>query len=257
MTALLVLEHYPLSGPGAGFTVMVTAMDARAEAEDVALDQSVAAVRAGEQLTERQMLEELLLPSANNIARMLAVRVGGSEQRFIAEMNAEAHALGMNHTMYTDPSGWDAHTVSTAADQLRVFRQAMQFALFRQIVSIPSATVPVAGTLANTNPVIGEGIYGKTGSDSAAGACLAFFTHIRAGGHQQIAAGVVLGQGEGGSTSVSLVAAGQAAERLVESVAPGSFAPTVVTPTAEGGQGRAPASRNGARGLPPLGAPAA
>ena len=37
-------------------------------------------------------------------------------------MNAEARALGMDHTTYTDPSGFDPGTVSTAADQLRVFR---------------------------------------------------------------------------------------------------------------------------------------
>jgi D-alanyl-D-alanine carboxypeptidase len=41
----------------------------------------------------------------------------------------------LDHTTYTDPSGFDPGTVSTAADQLRVFEQAMHFLLFRQIVS--------------------------------------------------------------------------------------------------------------------------
>ena len=127
------------------------------------------AVQAGEQLTERQLLEALLIPSGNNIARMLAARVAGSETRFIAEMNAEARALGMDHTIYTDPSGFDPSTVSTAADQLRVFQRAMRFPVFRQIVSMASVTLPVAGTLTNYNPLIAEGYAGKTGSDSAAG----------------------------------------------------------------------------------------
>jgi D-alanyl-D-alanine carboxypeptidase (penicillin-binding protein 5/6) len=85
---------------------------------------------------------------------MLAAEAAGSETRFVDEMNAEAHALGMRHTIYTDPSGFDPTTVSTAADQLRIFQQAMRFPAFRQVVSMPSVTLPVAGTLTNYNPLL-------------------------------------------------------------------------------------------------------
>jgi D-alanyl-D-alanine carboxypeptidase (penicillin-binding protein 5/6) len=165
MTAYLTLERYPLSGAQDGFTITVSEEQAQVEGQG----QSVVAVRAGEQLTERQLLEALLIPSANNIARMLAAEVADSEARFLAEMNAEARALGMDNTIYTDPSGFDPNTVSTAADQLRVFHRAMRFSVFRQIVSMDSVTLPVAGTLTNYNPLIAEGYAGKTGSDSAAG----------------------------------------------------------------------------------------
>jgi serine-type D-Ala-D-Ala carboxypeptidase (penicillin-binding protein 5/6) len=180
MTAYLALKHYPLSGVRDGFTIIVTEEQAQAEAQG----QSVVAVRVGEQLSERQLLEALLIPSGNNIARMLATGVAGSETRFVAEMNAEARALGMDHTIYTDPSGFDPSTVSTAADQLRVFERAMRFPVFRQIVSMASVTLPVAGTLTNYNPLIAEGYAGKTGSDSAAGGCLAFFTHVTVSGRR-------------------------------------------------------------------------
>ncbi len=215
MTAYLTLKHYPLSGAQDGFTITVTEDQAQAEAQG----QSVVAVRAGEQLTERQLLEALLVPSGNNIARILA-GVAGSEARFVDEMNAEALALGMDHTIYTDPSGFDPSTVSTAADQLRAFQRAMRFPVFRQIVSMATVTLPVAGTLTNYNPLIAEGYSGKTGSDSAAGGCLAFFTHLTVGGHGLTAVGVVMGQGQGSDTSVILAAAGEAATQLVESVAP-------------------------------------
>jgi serine-type D-Ala-D-Ala carboxypeptidase (penicillin-binding protein 5/6) len=92
----------------------------------------------GEQLSEGLLLEALLIPSGNNIARLLAARVAGSQTRFLPEMNAEARALGMEHTIYTDPSEFDPGTVSTAADQLRVFQRAMRFPVFRQIVSMAS-----------------------------------------------------------------------------------------------------------------------
>jgi hypothetical protein len=68
MTAYLALEGYPLSGAQDGFTITVSAAQAQAEAEAVRQGQSVVAVAPGEQLTERQLLEALLIPSGNNIA---------------------------------------------------------------------------------------------------------------------------------------------------------------------------------------------
>jgi D-alanyl-D-alanine carboxypeptidase (penicillin-binding protein 5/6) len=135
-------------------------------------------------------------------------------------MNDEARTLGMDHTTYTDPSGFDPSTVSTAADQLRVFRATMRFPVFHEIVSMGNVTLPVAGTVTNFNPLIAEGYAGKTGSDSAAGGCLAFFTPVTVGGRRLSAAGVVLGQGQGSDTPVILAAAGEAAQRLVDAVAP-------------------------------------
>jgi D-alanyl-D-alanine carboxypeptidase (penicillin-binding protein 5/6) len=215
MTAYLTLERYPLSGEEEGFTITVTAADAEAVAEAAADKQSTVAVQPGEQLTERQLLEALLIPSGNNIASMLAELVAGSDTRFVEQMNAKARALGMRATTYTDPSGFDPGTVSTAAEQLRVLRRAMRFPVFRQIVSMASVTLPVAGTLRNFNPLIEQGYAGKTGSDSAAGGCLAFFTRVTAGGRRLTAAGVVMGQGRGSDTSALLAAAGHAALDLV------------------------------------------
>ncbi len=242
MTAYLTLRHYPLSGAQDGFTITVTEEQAQVRAKG----QSVVALRAGEQLTERQLLQALLIPSGNNIAWMLATVVAGSEARFVAEMNAEARVLWMDHTTYTDPSGFDPGTVSTAADQLRGLQQAMRFPVFRQIVSMASVTLPVAGTLTNYNPLIAEGYAGKTGSDSAAGGCLAFFTPVTVGGRRLTAVGVVMGQGQGSDTSAILAAAGEAAMQLVESVAPANRVPATAAPGA-GGAG-ADAGKHG----PPL-----
>ena len=92
----------------------------------------------------------------------------------------------------------------------------MRFPVFRQIVSRASVTLPVAGTLSNFNPLIAEGYAGKTGSDSAAKGCLAFFTHPTVGGREVTAVGVVMGQGQGSDTSALLAAAGETAERLLD-----------------------------------------
>jgi D-alanyl-D-alanine carboxypeptidase (penicillin-binding protein 5/6) len=111
----------------------------------------------------------------------------------------------------------------------------MRFPVFRQIVSMDSVTLPVAGTLTNFNPLVANGYAGKTGSDSAAGGCLAFFTHVNVSGHRLTAAGVVMGQGKGSDTSAILAAAGEAAEQLVDPVASASRMSTVTASGAPGG----------------------
>ncbi|WP_249011534.1 D-alanyl-D-alanine carboxypeptidase family protein [Conexibacter sp. DBS9H8] len=219
MTAYLTLEHFPLAPGRAGFTLTITRAEARAEAVDLRQDQSVLPVAAGERLSERQLLEGLLIPSGNNIARILAVYEAGSLDRFLAEMNTTARSLGMDHTRYTDPSGFATSTVSTAADQLRVFLAALRFPTFRAIISTAAVTLPVAGTVTNYDPLISEGYDGKTGSDGAAEGCLAFVKDLRVGGRSVPVVGVVLGQGVGQNTTTILDAAGAAAQALVHSVA--------------------------------------
>ncbi|HZE07042.1 MAG TPA: hypothetical protein VE127_17570 [Solirubrobacteraceae bacterium] len=228
MTAYLTLRRYPLSGTGGGFTLTVTPAEAQAETQEARQGDSVVAVRAGERLDERQLLEALLVRSGDNIARMLAAYEAGSVSRFVEEMNREAKSLGMTATTYTDPSGLESTTVSDARDQVRVFERAMRSSAFRQIVSMPTVTLPVTGTVDNYDPLISEGYDGKTGSDSAAEGCLAFFKRITVDGRRLTLVGVVLGQGVGSATSVLLGAAAAAAQRLVTTVAPSIRARTVL-----------------------------
>jgi D-alanyl-D-alanine carboxypeptidase (penicillin-binding protein 5/6) len=102
----------------------------------------------------------------------------------------------MAHTRYTDPSGYDDATVSTAADQVRLVERAMRLPMFASIVATPSATLPVAGTVHNTNTLLGHGgfVGVKTGSDSAAGGCFAFRVVRWMNGKPTTITGVVLGQ---------------------------------------------------------------
>jgi D-alanyl-D-alanine carboxypeptidase (penicillin-binding protein 5/6) len=180
-------------------------------------EESVVSVAAGEQLTELQALQALLLPSANNIAAVLARWDSGSASRFVAEMNATARSLRMTHTRYTDPSGYDGATVSTAADQLRLVDRAMRLPVFASIVAMPTATLPVAGTVHNTNTLLGQdGFVGvKTGSTAAAGGCFAFRAIRWIDGKRTTVTGVVLGQ-----PGHDRIAAGlAAAEIMVDAIA--------------------------------------
>src|SRR5207244_5383232 len=102
----------------------------------------------------------------------------------------------MTHTRYTDPSGYDDTTISTAADQVRIVEQAMRLPVFARIVATSSAMLPVAGTVHNTNTLLGyDGFVGvKTGSDAAAGGCFAFRAIRWIDGKRTTITGVVLGQ---------------------------------------------------------------
>src|SRR5947199_2813174 len=152
MTAYLVLRDHPLGVGEDGPTITLTDADVADTDRRSRQRESVVPIVAGEQLTERQALQALLLPSANNIAAVLARWDSGSAARFVEHMNATARSLGMTRTRYTDPSGYDDATVSTATDQLRVVDQAMRLPVFASIVATTSAAAPVACLLHHTQP---------------------------------------------------------------------------------------------------------
>lgn len=209
MTAYLTLREYPLAVGQEGFEMTVTHAEVGEEQQRVELDQSILPVKAGERISERQALEALLLPSANNMAAMLAVHDAGGIAAFVARMNATAKALDMKSTTYTDPSGFQQSTVSTASDQLKLAAVAMREPVFAAIVDEPSAVLPVAGRVANYNSLVGENGYVgvKTGSDAAAGGCLVFAKQVPIDGRTVTVLGVVLGQREGSLIPAALTSA--------------------------------------------------
>jgi len=218
MTALVVLRHRHVSAEDPGFTITITSDDVADTQRRRAEGQSVIAVDAGERLTERQALEALLLPSANNIAMALARAASGSVEAFVEEMNAEAHRLGMLATRYTDPSGFDPATASTAHDQVLLARAAMRVGAFAQIVGEPIATLPEVGVVRNTDRLLGQdGFVGiKTGSDQAAGGCFLFAARTSAS--HRLVYGVVLGQRDGPLIPAGLRAARQLADSVRSTV---------------------------------------
>jgi serine-type D-Ala-D-Ala carboxypeptidase (penicillin-binding protein 5/6) len=220
MTAYLTLKQHPLAPGQEGFRVRITKADVADLHARIALDQSVVNVRAGEVLSERQALEALLLPSANNVAALLAVHEAGNIGAFVAEMNEAAAELGMDDTHYTDPSGFEESTVSTAADQLELARVAMADPTFAEIVAMPSVVLPVAGVVANYNELVGhEGFVGiKTGSDEAAGGCLLFAKEIEVGGRTLTVLGAVFGQREGELVQAALASANALAASIADAV---------------------------------------
>jgi serine-type D-Ala-D-Ala carboxypeptidase (penicillin-binding protein 5/6) len=196
MTAYVVLHDHPLPSGGSGPDIAVRSSEAAAYPSQAREGDSLVPVVAGEILSERQALEALLLPSADNMAWILARWDAGSQAAFVARMNATARRLGMTGTSYTDPSGLDPSTTSTAADQVRLGVAAVRMPVLAAIAAESTAVVPVAGVVRNYNTLLGQdGIDGlKTGSTQAAGGCIVIAAWHEAGAHNTLIVAATFGQ---------------------------------------------------------------
>lgn len=241
MTAYLVLQKHPLQLGQQGPALTVTPADVKVYEEDKAQGQSVVKVAAGEQVSEYQALEGLLLPSGNNMGTLLAKWCDGSVQAFVNDMNATAKKLGMTETHYADPTGYSPASQSDAVDQMKLFALAMQNPVFRQIVGEAQAVLPVAGLVYNVDSVVGHGtiIGGKTGSTLEAGGCFVFAAHKVLGSREVLIVGAVLGQkgpqplAEALGAAVTMSQDAQKALRPVQLISAGQAVGTLEAPWAK------------------------
>ena len=162
MTVLLTLERAQLDD-----VVTVTPNAA-------AVGESSISLRAGEELTVRDLVEAALIQSANDAAWALAEHVGrGDVNRFVAMMNRRARQLGLDDTHFVRPDGLDAQGhVSSARDVTELARVLMQKKIVRQIVATRDATIAGGRRLHTWNDLLGNfpGVIGvKTGHTTAAG----------------------------------------------------------------------------------------
>ena len=128
MTALLALEE---AEPDDVFT---------APAYDAMPAESRINLREGERMTVQDLLEALLLESANDAAVALAENISGSREAFVEEMNGRAAELGLDHTSYANPIGLDEEgNYSTARDLATLARTLLRNRRFARIVDMPEA----------------------------------------------------------------------------------------------------------------------
>lgn len=147
---------------------------------------SIADIQVGEQLTIRQLLELLLVHSANDAANVLAEYVGGSISSFVSMMNTKLNELGLNNTHFTNAYGLheDDH-YSTAYDLAFLMRYCLENETFRKISGQASCAIPATNMWGprkydSTNKLLiaGDEYYyqyvfsGKTGFTSQAKHCL-------------------------------------------------------------------------------------
>ncbi|GAA4593978.1 serine hydrolase [Planotetraspora phitsanulokensis] len=214
MTAYVILSRHPLRSGDDGPLIKV---DHIAANESYLPQESTVPLQEDRRIPLRRMLELMLVPSGNNVARLLARWDAGSQERFVERMNAAADRLGMTHTRYTGASGNEDSTVSTAADQLKLAKQAIRDPVFAEVVAQADTAVPgEVRRFPNTNTLLNRhGVIGiKTGSGTAAGGNLMWASRV--GRH--LVLGVILGQAAGTNPTAGLAAVLETGEKLSASV---------------------------------------
>jgi len=173
ITSLVVLKARPISPGHTGPIITMTPADVAIYNNYVSKNGSVVPIVAGENLDEYQILQGMLLPSADNLADILATWAYGSLSKYAQVANQFLKANNINNThVGTDASGYSPTTVSTAKDLVKIGELVMKNPILAQIVNQQQAyDIPVVGTINNLNYLLGaDYIVGiKTGSTGQAG----------------------------------------------------------------------------------------
>lgn len=172
LTALVLLEND--WQPHA--TVTVSARAAKSGGARIGL-------HAGDRAYAAELLEAMLISSANDACLALAEHAAGNAQAFVARMNARAASLGMTGSHFEDACGFDQpRQVSTPNDLLRLTETALAVPAFEAAIAQARGEVHTLGgrklPYATSNLLLGrlEGARGvKTGHTSHAGRCLIGF----------------------------------------------------------------------------------
>ena len=145
MTAILTLENCELTD------IATVSHDA---IFSVPASYSHASLKEGEELTIEQLLNVLLIPSANDAANVLAEHISGSVDDFAVLMNEKAKEIGCLNTHFVNPNGVhnEEHT-TTAYDLALMGRYAMQNSTFRSIVKKTRYSLPATNKYDKTDRI--------------------------------------------------------------------------------------------------------
>lgn len=176
MTAIITLENCSLDEQAT----------ASFDAVNIPEGYATADIKIGETFTVEQLLEMLLVHSANDAANVLAEHVGGSLESFVSIMNTKASELGLTNSHFTNAYGLqDNNHYTTARDLATIMKYCLQNENFRRICGLASCAIPATNmseprTYSSTNQLViaGNNNYypyvttGKTGFTSDAKHCL-------------------------------------------------------------------------------------
>jgi serine-type D-Ala-D-Ala carboxypeptidase (penicillin-binding protein 5/6) len=195
ITALVVLQKMPMKVNEVGPNITFTSADIALYNHYVALDGEVRPVHSGLVLSELQVLQVALIPSANNYATKLATWAFGSEKAFLPVAQAWIKANGLTNTTLVEPTGIDPANRSTASDLVALGKLALANPVIASVVSTKSVTIPDVGKLKNSNALLGiDGVTGmKTGTLNKYGANLLFTAEYKIGTETVLVVGAVLG----------------------------------------------------------------
>lgn len=194
VTALVVLDRLPLAPGEQGKTYSFTQADSADYWQYRARGESSLDVPVDGSLTELQMLQGMLIASANNYAQRLASDLFGTDAAFSAAANAYLAERGIGGITIVNPTGIEAGNTATPAALIALAERALANPVIAEIVRTPELTLPGAGTFMNGNALLSDpGVVGvKTGTLDAWNLLTA--KDITVGGTTVRAYAAVLGQ---------------------------------------------------------------
>lgn len=175
--ALAVMQERPYEPGGDGARITMSQVDEDLYNDYVSQGGSAYPVNAGQQFTQQQAMEALLIPSANNMADTLVTWAFGSVDGYLEYANAMVDDMGLENTVLADASGFSPDSVSTPAELVLAGQAALENEVIAEIVSQPQAQIyPGVETVYSTNQLISDpSVVGiKTGTTDEAGANLLF-----------------------------------------------------------------------------------
>ncbi|HSX27887.1 MAG TPA: hypothetical protein VLF60_00355 [Candidatus Saccharimonadales bacterium] len=197
ITCLAILQKRPLKLGEQGPSIPITAKDEERYHYYVDQNGSVANVQAGTSITERQALEAMLLPSANNIADTSAVWAFGSLDNYRTYASTMLQQMKLTDTKVgKDASGLDPSTTSTAHDLVLLGEIALKNPVIAEIAaSKETSDIPVAGVMPNYNRLVTQHGYTglKLGDSDEAGITLMISTDYTFKGKPVTLVGAVMG----------------------------------------------------------------
>lgn len=190
ITALSVLKIKPLKLGQQGPLITISANDVAIYNKYVSEQGSVVPVKIGEKISEYQLLQGMMLPSANNMADTLAIWAFGSLKNYSSYANQYCHKKGLLHThVGSDASGYLPNTVSTAQNLVKLGEDAISNPVLASIVQQKTANnIPVVGTISNINQLLGvDHIIGiKTGNSNQAGGVYVSASKVKLSNNHQV-----------------------------------------------------------------------
>lgn len=171
MTTLVAMDYFKKDD-------ILTVQDGNVEGATISLTQN-------EQFRFEDLLYAMMLPSANDAAKTIAMNYPGGEKVFVSKMNEKAKELGLNNTHFEDPIGLiDQEDYTTPIDLARLAGIAMQNPEFRTIVGTKEKKIRNSSgkeyQLENLNVLLDiPGVNGvKTGFTEEAGQVLVTSTKV-------------------------------------------------------------------------------
>lgn len=199
ITVLVGIEEQPLE-PGADGPVYTwTQHDRERQDYYISLDGVAFPIEVGTEITMRQMLTFIFLPSSNDYAEAYANWVFGDNETFLAAVEDWKERHGFDSLEFVEPTGMDEGNKANVTDLLSIARMVLENPTLAEFTGTASAEMPWGiGVIENTNPLLTTepGIIGvKTGRSLSAGFNFIAAQRAEAGDREIVKMSVTLGRG--------------------------------------------------------------